>query len=222
MNPSQSTSYSRIYRDFRAIEATEWRTVIRFYEEFEPVIQGVEFDEYFEILLAYVKALFEIGAFEKHLEMADKVIEVSVMNNVKFFNGEDVLQDTLFKKAASKFQLHEYERCDYILRELLRIDPYHKDGTMFLKKCLRKMNSALVRQTRAVSISLLLLSAIVICFEMLAIRNFFPEYDHDIEIFRNLLLVISLTILVGGILFHRLRCGREVDNFVDNLKKRKK
>ncbi len=222
MNPSRSTSYSNVYREFRAIEASEWRTIIRFYEEFEPTMDGLDFQEYFEMLLAYAKALFEIGAFEKHIAMADKVIEVSMMNNVKFFNGEDVFQTTLFKKAASNYQLHKFENCDYILRELLRIDPYHNDGAMFLRKCLRKIKSSFIRQTRGITISLILLSAIIVCIEVVVIRSLYPEYSDLVKTMRNAILLTSFIVLVGGDVFHRLRCSREVDNFVEHLKKRKK
>ncbi len=222
MNPLRSTSHSNVYWEFRAIETSEWRTVIRFYEEFSPTLDKLDFDEYFEMLLAYTKALFEVGDFEKHLKMADRVIEVSIMNNVKFFGGEDVFQDTLFKKAASNFQLQDYERCDYILRELLRIDPYHTDGAMFLRKCLRKIKSSFVRKTRATAMSLILLSAIIICFEVVVVRSLYPEYSSLIETVRNATLSASIIVLAGGDLYHRLRCSREVDNFVDHLKKRKK
>ncbi len=222
VNPSRSISHSPIYREFRAIEATEWRTVIRFYEEFEDVLPDLEFEEYFEMLLAYTKALFEVGDFDKHLELADKVIEVSMLNNIKFFNGEDVLQLTLFKKAASSFQLYEYEKCDYLLRELLRIDPFDTDSALFLKKCLRQINSSIVQKAKAASILLLLISAFIICLEVVVVRNFYPDQTAFVETLRNYSLLSSVLILIGGHLFHYIRCSREVDNFVGHLKKRKR
>ena len=78
----QSTYHSKEYRDFRAIEPGDWRGVVRFYEKNEAAIRGLDFEEYFELLLAYTDALSEIGAWQKHLLMADVVIEISVMENL--------------------------------------------------------------------------------------------------------------------------------------------
>jgi hypothetical protein len=222
MNPSRSTYHSNIYREFRSLDISEWRTVVRFYELYEDKIAGLEFEESFDMLLAYAEALFEIGDYERHLRVADQVLELSVMNNIKFFNGEDVFQKTLFKKAASNYSLYEFEKCDYLLRELLRIDPYDSDGALFLKKCLRDMRSNLVKKTRAASVLLLIISAIIICFELLAVHSFYPAWAGAVAFLRNVTLGLTVLVLVGGELYHRLRSYREVDNFVEHLRRRKK
>ncbi|HFA47938.1 MAG TPA: hypothetical protein ENJ95_02840 [Bacteroidetes bacterium] len=222
MNQSRSTYHSKLYREFRSIEASEWRTVIRFYKEYEGKLKGLEFEEYFEILLAYTNALFETGAHREHLKAADEVIETSMMNNVKFFNGDDVLQNTLFKKAASCFQTHQLEKADYLLRELLRIDPYDEDGALFLKSCLRKMRSDIVKKARAVSLFLLLMSALLICVEVLLVRRHYPIYTDLVVASRNSTLFLSVMVMLGAGLYHRMRTDREVENFVEHLKKRKK
>ncbi|MFQ5445501.1 MAG: hypothetical protein ACE5FF_01095, partial [Saprospiraceae bacterium] len=136
MTPHRSTYQAKVFHDFQAIDPKEWRTIVRFYEEYESEIKNLDFGAYFEMVTAYTNALFEIGAYEKHIPMADTVIELSVMNNVRFFNGEDVFHKSLFKKAASCYHTHQLEKAEYILRELLRIDPYDDDASMFLKKCL--------------------------------------------------------------------------------------
>jgi hypothetical protein len=218
----QSKYRSKIYRDFRAIEASDWRVIVRYYENCEKQIRELDFEEYFEIMNTYTKALFEIGAYQKHLLMADAVIEASVMNNIKFLNGEDVFHRTLFKKAASCYHLHELEKCEHILRELIRIDPNDTNSGLFLKKCLRKMQSALVRQTRAAAVFLFLMSAIIICFEILLVRSFYPEYDDLVEASRNSIFLLGLVVLAGGDVFHRWRANREVDKFVAMLRRRKK
>ena len=222
MRVSRPTYHSKIYREYRSIDAVEWRTIIRFYELYEDKMKGLEFEESFEMLLAYANALFEIGDHEKHIHASDRILEESVMNNVKFFNGEDVFQKTLFKKAASNFSLHELEKCDYLLREMLRIDPYFEDGALFLKKCLRTTRPNLIKKSRALSMLFLLLSALIICLELLVVQSFYPEVADVVAFSRSITLGLSIFVLVGGELYHRLRCSREVDNFVDHLKRRKK
>ncbi len=217
-----STYYSQLFRDFRAIEPGEWRTIVRFCEEYEKEVEGMEFEERFEVMLAYAKALFEIGDYPKHLKAADAVVEVSVMNNVRFFNGEDVFHNTLFKKAASLYHLHELEKADYILRELLRIDPFDKDSISFLKKCLRHARSNFVRQGRAVAMVLFLASAVVIAFELLWVSSFYKEHEATVRGFRNALFVSGLVVLAACDVFHRWRTGQEVDVFVAGIRRRKK
>ena len=189
---------------------------------YEDKIADLEIEESFDMLLAYADALFEIGEHEKHLEAADRILEGSVMNNIKFFHGEDIFQKTLFQKAASNFNLYEFEKCDYILREMLKIDPYDRDGALFLKKCLRSMRSATIRKSRNISVLLLIGSAMLICLELLIVRSFFPTHPEGIVFLRTLTLALSVTVLLGGELYHRFRCSREVDNFVWHLKRRNK
>ena len=218
----QSKYRSKIYRDFRAIEPVEWRKIVRFYEEYEKQIRGLEFEEFFEMMVAYTTALFEIGAYEKYLLMADAVIEASVMNNVKFFNGEDVFHQALFKKAASCFHTWQLEKADYILRELLRIDPYDEYAALSLKKCLRKMRPSLVRQSRAAGMFCFLLGAVIVCFEMLIVRSFYPMYTAIFEASRNTTFFLGIGAIAGGDVLHRWRTNREVDVFVARLRWRKK
>ena len=222
INPSRSTYHSNLYREFRTIDAAEWRTIIRFYELYEEKMDGLDFEESFDMLLAYCNALFEIGDHDKHLAIADRVLEASVMNNVKFFNGIDVFQKTLFKKAASSYNLYELEKCDYLLRELLRIDPFDNDSVLFLKKCLRDMRSSVVKKTRAASMLFLIISAFIICTELLVVQPLYPELGGLAALLRDTTLGLTVFLLLGGELYHRMRCQREVDNFVEHLKRREK
>lgn len=221
LDTSRQISHSPIYRQFRSIEAGDYRTVRRFYEEFEPQIRHLEFEESFELLLAYSEALFEIGLYEKFLPVADKVIDATMSSTLKFFQGEDVFQRTLLRKAESHFNLYELEKSEYILRELLRIDPYDEESSELLIKCLQKMRSPLARRTRAVAMFLFLLSALVICLEMLAVRPFYEDQINTVEYIRSGIFGLGILFLGGGELLHRYRCNREVDGFVEVLKSRK-
>ena len=214
---SQSTYHSRVFRDFKEIEPNAYRQVIRFYEEHEDKILSLDMDEKFEMLVAYVDALFEIGAYQKHLLLVDYVIEISIKENIQQFQEQDIFQHMLFRKAASLYNCVELEQSDYILRELIRINPQHPDAVLFLKKCLRRMRNGLVYRTRAASISLFLLTAFVICLEVLFVRPFYQEYTYQVEAGRNYIFLFGCLVLLGGDLVHRWRVEREVDRFVEEL-----
>lgn len=210
----QSTYHSRIYRDFKEIESTAYRKIIHFYEKREPVIRQLDFDEYFELLTAYVESLFEVGSYQKHLLMVDVVIELSIRHNIQYRNGEDIYQRMLFKKAASLYNILEYDRADYILRELIRIDPYDKDAVLFLKKCLRRKRPPLVIQSRAAGMFLFLLTGFIICLELLLVRNFYSAYTGWVENFRTSVFLLGCVVLVVGDLFYRWSVEREVNRYV--------
>ena len=78
MSTFKSTYHSKIYRDFKALDERAYRDMVRFYEEREDDIKGLEFQEFFELLFAYADALFEIGSYRKHLLLVDYVIECSI------------------------------------------------------------------------------------------------------------------------------------------------
>ena len=44
----QPTYHSKLYRDFRSIDAAAWRDIIHFFERRETDIRALDFDEYFE------------------------------------------------------------------------------------------------------------------------------------------------------------------------------
>jgi len=219
---SQSKYRSKLYRDYRAIEPGEWRKLVHFYEANEAEIRGLDFDEYFELMNAYTNALFEIGAWQRHLLMADAVIEASIQENVQEFHGEDVFQHTLFRKAASCFQLFEPERTEYILRELLRINPNHADAALFLKKCLRNMRPWTVRQTRAAAVVLFFVAALAILLQIFVVRNFYEHLTRPVDIFWWSALALGILVLGMGEALHYWRCDREVENFLRVVKIRRR
>ena len=217
----QSTYRSKLYRDYRAIEPGEWRKLVHFYEANEAEIRGLDFDEYFELMNAYTNALFEIGAWQRHLLMADAVIEASIQENVQEFHGEDVFQYMLFRKAASCFQLLELERTEYILRELLRINPDHADASLFLKKCLRTMRPWLVRQTRAAAVLLFFVAAALVLVQIFVVRNFYEHLEAIVDRLWWGTLGLGAVVLALGEALHHWRCEREVENFLRVVRKRR-
>lgn len=221
MSFSQSTYQSKIFRDFKAIEASAYRQIIHFYEKQEAEIRQLEFEENFEVFTTYVNALFEVGSYHKHLLLVDLIIETAITNNLSFYKGEDIFLKMLFRKAASLYNLLEYEKAEYILREIIRINPWNKDAVLFLKKCLRRQQPRYIQITRAISIVLFLMAAIVIAAEVLVIRHFFQAYTPLVEQSRLVLFGMGGFLLIGINLIHRIRVELQVYQFVERIRQRK-
>ncbi len=211
-----------MFRNFKAIDAGEFRQVVWYYERNEKAILQLEFDEYFEILIAYTNALFEISEYQRHILMANAVIEISIMENIQIVNGQEVFKTMLFRKAASHYNLFEYKKAIHVLRELLKIEPNNTENALFLEQCLRNDQPQMARRTRAAAVFLFLLSALTVSIEVLLVRNFYPESAYIIEMTRNLMFCLGFCILVFGVIWHRWQSHSDVQKFIQEVKKTKK
>ncbi len=221
MSYLQSTYHSKIYRDFKAIEATAYRDIIHFYEKREAEIRALDFDEHFELTTSYVNSLFEVGYYRRHLLFVDGVIETTIANNIDFYRGEDIFLKMLFRKAASLYNLLEYKKSEHLLREIIRINPWDKDAILFLKKCKRHQQPRYLQYARATSIFLFLTAAVIIALEVLFVRTFYRQYVAEIEQTRFALFGIGGIILIGADLLHRLIVEKQINNFVIKARHKK-
>lgn len=218
---SQPTTYhSKIYQEFRNINPAEYGAVARFYERNEGQIAALDFEEYVELLIAYTQSLFQLGLYNKHLRMVDIVIELSIIENLREFNGEELYENMLFYKASSYFHLKQYDKAIYILKELLKINPNDKMNIYFLECCFSKENPTTAQKARAFSMALLLLAAIFICIEMLIIRPLFAAWAGNIEIIRNILFISGSLTLAFSFFWSRLMAKFKVYRFQRSVAKK--
>ncbi len=222
MSAANTTYHSLLYRNFKAIAKDNFREIVRFFEANERKIRYLEFDEYFDLRAAYVNALFETGCYKKHLLMVDLVIEMVISHNIGDYNGEDIYRQMLFRKAASLYNLYDFDKSVYILRQLIRIDPDDKYATQLLTACQRKQPSYLLGISRAASIFLFLATAVIIFVEVMAVRPFFDAYTADIETVRNVSFLSGLFSLLSGFLYHRFFADYKTRRFVACVKKEKR
>ena len=215
------TYYSKIYRTFMSLEETAFQEQIRFFEENEKEIRELDFEEYFEVLAAYVTALFEVGAYREHLLMVDVVIETSIINNIVEYKGEDLFRRMLFRKAASLYHTDQFQKAEHVLAELLRMDREDQGAILFLKKCLRTHYPQIRSNAHAVAVFLFLLTAFVIAIEVLLIRPFYEMHAKTVEMSRNSIFVIGILCILFGNLYHRFLAEREVRGFLKALRKEK-
>lgn len=192
MSFTNSTYPSKIYRSFKEIEPNDFRTIIRFYEERRRTIERLEFEEYFELILAYSNAMFEIGAYTKYTRLATLILEESIDKNVQCFQGKDVFCQALFRKAAAHYHLLQYDKSAHLLKELIKIDPTHESAILLLKRTLRKSKTQLLKTIKAIAILAFLASTLVIAVEVLFINNLVPQYQ---PLFQK----IHIGLLAGGI-----------------------
>ena len=222
MKTQSTTVYSRLYRDFQEIDATAYRRIVRFYESREDRVEQLEFEECFDLQVSYCKALFEIGAYQRHLRVADRILETSILQGVQRWNGRDIFLDTLFDKAASHHNRLEFREAEHVLRELLKLQPDNREVIDFLRRNGRRQRSAFVQHSRAVSMALFLAAAVVICVEMLFVRTLYGMYEPLVQAVRNTIFGTGLLVLVGSDLIQRIRVHRRVHGWATEAQDRRR
>ncbi|MEM9991125.1 MAG: hypothetical protein AAF738_05135 [Bacteroidota bacterium] len=222
MTFSQSTYHSKTYRRFKEIDTGDHRGLARFFEKNERTIRQLDFPEYFELHVCYASALFEIGAYERHLQQVDFILESTIAHNIQLFQGEDLFCKTLFQKAASHFNLLDYQKAEYLLRELIRINPYYPDADAFLQKTIYQQRPTFVRNTRAVAIALFLLAAFLIAVEVIFIRNLYPTHTVFMEYLRTAVFIGGLLVLVIGDCWLRWKIRTKVHSFIQASKTKRR
>jgi tetratricopeptide (TPR) repeat protein len=218
---SQPTPKSNIYRNFKAIEPMEFREIVRFYEANEKAIENLDFELYFELLSTYTDAVFSTGAYNKHLRLVDGVIETSILQNVQYIDSTDIYYNGLFKKAASLYNLCRYDEAKHTLAEVVKLNPWDDTAIQFLKKIERTTRPKHLKDARAASILLFMITSAIIAIEMLVIRIFYPDYTPFIEQSRNVLLTVGVLLLVGAELVYYLKIHWKINKWVAGLRETK-
>jgi tetratricopeptide (TPR) repeat protein len=211
---------SKVYQSFEMIDHTSHQTVIRFFEDHEQEIRSLDFDEYFDILVTYVHALFQAGAYQKHVQMANVVIEASMINNLNVYQGINLFEKTLFQKAASLYHLHRYKDSIHILTELIKINPLDPSYRAFLVRNEIQHKPRYFQSIQGLAIALFLTTILLIGLHTFYIEPFQPDHLDLTLRLRNSCFFGALGILVGSDGLHRIHAFWRVDQLVRRSKEK--
>jgi len=200
MSDNNSSLHSKIYNEFMEIDRHAHQLIVDFYSTYKKDIQRLKFNEYFELHLSYIDALFETGFNENLLNVCDETIEMVIHHNIQYHHGEDIFRKLLLHKSVAHYNLLEYHKSEFILKELIKINPQDKHAIRFFQKCQLHRFPNYVQNTRNVSLLLFLFTAMVICFEMcyFGFGKSQTEMGVMVEIIRNIIFLSGWLILVLG------------------------
>lgn len=188
----------RAYRNFKAIEPTAWLKIARFFEQHKKELRQLDFDRFFDCLLAHSRALLELEKFEECLAATDEAIEAVFDQNVDWHDGEDILERALLQKAVALAGLGRSAEAERVLKELLKLRPESEQGKKVWKKIDRESRPKLRQRFRAWSLGLIFLSAIFSASHFLIVRPFFPQLDRAVFwVWTGLLFLGCLAMLAG-------------------------
>lgn len=215
MLKNTSTYDSPIFREFKSLDRDNHHAVVHFYEEREREIGQLSFEEYFVCLVAYCNALFEIGAYRKLLRHADEVIELSIIHNKQFVQGEDVYLKALHQKSISFAHLHDYASAERILTELVKLQPQRRGNRKLLRKCLYRQRPLYVKRLFAAGVFLYLLSVVIVVINILIIDPFYSKLLNTTEMIRLGIFLSGVIALVSGETFYHFSVRLKVKRIVN-------
>lgn len=193
-----------------ALRSDANRAVIHYFEKYESGIRMLDPEEYFEVLLVYLDALFACGEYATYTDRVEEALLLAIDIQLQTVNEEDIFHHLLFRKAAAQYNLGKLPECNHVLSQLIGIAPGHKLAMRFLVRSISATMQRARQQFRALSIALFLTSVLIIATEILWVRPFQPEWTARIEMVRNSVFVLGLLVLAGGELYIWLRARRSV------------
>ncbi len=187
-------SYSEHYFNYHSLDT---HGKVKYYLDKIKNNDELDYYEKLELSIDYTIALFEIGKYEKYLYIVDDVIEKVIEENIRELQGVDVFEALLFRKAASHYNLGEYDSSIYILRQLVKINPkeslYKKLLSKAVKKERHKNNNGLLRPVTVLSF---LLSIALKLIDIFVIDAFYNDYHTMFTIATYVIFISGVLILV--------------------------
>ncbi|MCH2021645.1 MAG: hypothetical protein MK207_04120 [Saprospiraceae bacterium] len=193
----QYSQESRIFRDFRCIPYSDYYYLIRFYEQYNTDIDHLPFDQGLIMSYYYANALFETYEYESHIKIANYILEQSIINNIRYIDGDDVYVTTLYKKTYAHMKLGEYDVAKDLAKQLVRITDNNIHCSNLLAQCYREVRPSWVKPVLITSATASLFAAISIILFSFFQEFFAPQLFHvSYALFSLAVIGLSASIFV--------------------------
>ena len=178
MNPiSPHIRLRSLYNKYLYLDDNAYYDKKRFYEQNESDVRNMKLADSLWIESGYLEALFKISEYGKFCQKSQIFLERLIYHNISYFNGEQIFEDILHKRAASFYQLRDYDSSIHNARELIKINPDRKDTQKILFYALRSSHKKTLKIIKACLMAFFLAAAVSLMLYQIIILSFFPEYS---------------------------------------------
>lgn len=203
------------YLEYHRMGHKAFRDKVRYYEDHRSLIGYLSYEERIDVDLDYILCVFEIGKYHKFLSKCDSLIEVVIMDNIFSYNGLNIYNDLLFKKAACLFNTGQYLKSEKVLKSIIKLEPDNSLARSLYGKCKRKQGRDWYEGAKALSM-VMLISAVSIAFmELLVVRPFYDEYVSTFAGLKIFFFGTGIITLISNELYLSYVIGREIGYKVD-------
>lgn len=212
MSTSKLSYDSPAYLGYFGIDQKNYTDRISWYETNYSQILNLDEQRRTEVEIDYTLSLFQVGRYHQYIAQSETLIQHVIAENIYLFDGADIFQKLLFHKAASHYNINELEESNHILLELCKINPANRDYYSFASKVIRQKSYRQFDTLKGLALGLILLSLIIIIFEILMVRTLLLDFVEPVEWSRNALLISSFLLLA----YNELRIKRHIRNTISS------
>jgi len=216
------TKGSPIFEKFKELDKEQPRDIVYFFKKYEVAFKELDFNEQNHLLAAYGDALFELGRYRPYLKVADCLIELSILQNVRFIQGEDIYRKSLYQKGLAYFYLHDYRAASHIARELIKISPEHGAYRNLLRRCMIRERPSYVLKLIRGGAAIYFFCVLLVVIEFVFVARFHEEYQPYIEYFRISAFGVGLLALIGGESIHHWIIRKKIKRHIYKARQAKK
>ncbi len=203
-----------VYQDYRCIEPKDYQERIRFFEHNRSDINELPYEVRLEISIEYTVALFEVGEYYQFLKYVDKLLEVTIIENVYSIDGDDIYQELLFRKGCALHNVVDFYAADHIFSELVKIDKSNKTYQQVYHQNKVSQLRYEGQKFRSLVILLLMVTGVMIGVELLIILPFFEHLGTGFEWARNLVFGFALISIIYQELSIRFISKRKISQLI--------
>lgn len=179
---------SRIFRDFRSIPYSDYYYLIRFYEQYNQDIDYLPLNEGLIMTYYYANALFETQEYDTLIDVANSILEQSIIHNIRYIDGEDVYMAILYKKTYAHLKLEEIETAQKLAVQLVRLDYHHFLHQALLRQCFLATRPTWIRPALTLSAITTLMGA----FTTVVFTSFYWYLPSYVLVMPYSLLILAL------------------------------
>ncbi|MBK9256123.1 MAG: hypothetical protein IPM42_11600 [Saprospiraceae bacterium] len=214
---NHSQKYSETYFKYHRIGDNAYREKVRYYEENPQEISLLHFDERLEIDIDYCICLFEIGRYHRFLERVDLIIESIIEENIFDYNNENIFNSLLLKKAAALYNLNKFKESEFVLAQLIKIDPKLNIAKQLYGLCKRRKEDNITTLLKAAGMTGLLIALSITVVRILLIEPFYDQYLEPFLTIRNVILAISFFSFTSIEIYLNYTMYKETGSFSNSL-----
>lgn len=219
-NDLENIRENSYYYRYQQIEKKAHIDKIRFFELNRKSILDLDFELRIEVWCDYALSVFEIGRYYEFIKLSDKLIPLVIEENVYELNDKNIYNELLFRKAASFYNMAEYEKSTYVFSELFKIDQ-NKINEKAFKQSLFKIQKGRQRNMQAICILIFIATAVLIAIELLIIVPFYNDKASLFELIRTITFALGVFLMVFQELYARYAVNKEVGLISNKIYNRK-
>lgn len=194
----------KLYIEYFRKSADAYADKVKFYEDHKDEFHFLDPGQRNEIQIDFVLCLFEIGRYERYLQEVDQVIELVIRENIYFFEGKNIFNYLLRKKASCYINLKQHKKALPIIEQLIRLDKSDPNHAYIYGLTMRKesmKNEEILKGTAIIA----LMAGLSLKFaETFVIDPFFEDYLKTFSTFTLGLFIIGGGLLISNEIYRRL------------------